>query len=98
MRTLSLSELHTVNGARASLLNVRVTDMEILVTNSARYVCGGSYYGHHVNAILYANEVHDLADRNLGYDLSQPFSHNGHLVQATPVTGGYIYKIIFDEG
>ncbi|MBS0287402.1 MAG: hypothetical protein JSR17_08905 [Proteobacteria bacterium] len=68
------------------------------MTNSSHFVAAGTYGGHRINVILYAYDVCDLYNKSLGYDLSKPFFHNGHLVNAIAVTGGHIYQFLFDEG
>lgn len=97
MRTLSISELHSVSAAKAALLRVSVTNVEILVTNASSFVSAGTFGGHRLNVILYPNAVHDLYDMPLNYDLSKPFFHNEHIVHATVVPGGHIYNFIFDD-
>lgn len=98
MRDLDITEIQEVHGAKFNVIKVTPSVIEILVTNSSRYVSAGTFGGHRLNVILYPNDVCDLSDISLGYDLSQPFFHNGHKVIAVPVDGGHIYQFLFDEG
>ncbi len=97
MRPLTTTECHLTSAAKAALLSVSVTEVDIIVTNASKFVSAGTYGGHRLNVILYPNDVHDLFDKSLNYDLSKPFFHNGHIVEATVVPGGHIYKFIFDD-
>ncbi len=98
MRSLTFLELQEVAGGKAFIQKLTPTVIEIVVTNSSRYVSSGTFGGHRLNVILYPNDVCDLYDNSLGYDFSGPFFHNGHMVNAIPVQGGHIYQFLFDEG
>ncbi len=98
MRELITNEIQQVAGAKMSVQKITPTEIEILVTNSSRFVSAGTYGGHRLNVILYPNDVRDLNDNSLGYDLSGPFFHNGHWVNPILVQGGHIYQFLFDEG
>ncbi len=97
MRILTSTECHLTSAAKAALLSVSVIAVEILVTNTSKFVSAGTFGGHRLNVILYPNGVYDLHDNPLNYDLSKPFFHNGHIVEAVAIPGGHIYKFIFDD-
>ncbi|MGD9591188.1 MAG: hypothetical protein AB7V32_01555 [Candidatus Berkiella sp.] len=98
MRMLSSLELQQVAGAKVFIQKATPTVIEIVVTNSSRFVSAGTYGGHRLNVILYPNDICDLQDNSLGYDFSNPIFHNGHYVNAIPIQGGHIYQFLFNEG
>lgn len=98
MRQLTLVEQQRVTGAQISVQKITSSGLEVVVTELSRFVSAGTYGGHRLNVILYANDVCDLYDKSLGYDLSETFFHNGHLVKAIPIADGHIYQFMFNEG
>lgn len=98
MRALTLTEIQKVSGAKTAVLKLTVVEMDILVTHSTLFSGTGTYGGHRLNMIIYPNEIHDLSDKLLPYDLSGTIYHNGHKIVPIAVEGGHIYKIYFDEG
>ncbi len=98
MRVLTKTEIAKVSGAKTVILKSTFVEMDILVTYSTRFLGTGTYGGHRLNMIIYPNEIHDLSDRLLPYDLSDTLFHNGHKIVPVAIEGGHIYKIFFDEG
>ncbi len=98
MREIIAEELKQVYGAGATVLKLTVVQMDIMVTHSGRFEGTGTYGGHRLNMILYANEVHNLNDKLLPYDVSEVFYHNGHKIVPMEVAGGHTYSIFFDQG
>ncbi|MGE3318526.1 MAG: hypothetical protein AB7I18_04445 [Candidatus Berkiella sp.] len=98
MRILNQDETKTVSGAKTAILKLNYVEMDVLVTYSTRFVGKGTYGGYWLGLILYPNEVHDLGDNLLPYDVSDVFFHNGHMIIPIPVEGGHIYKIMLGEG
>ncbi|MCS5709846.1 hypothetical protein [Candidatus Berkiella aquae] len=98
MRNLNKNEIHQVSGANTTVLKLTAVEMDILVTHSTRFVGSGTYGGHRLNMIIYANEIHDLNDQLLPFNLSEPVYYNGHKIMANAIDGGHIYKILFNQG
>ncbi len=98
MRRVTVEELKQVCGAGATVLKLTVVQMEIMVTHGDRFEGTGTYGGHRLNMILYANEVHSLNDKVLPYDVSDVFYHNGHKIVPTEISGGHRYSIFFNQG
>lgn len=98
MRMLTQREALEISGAKTAILKLTVVEMDILVTYSTRFMGTGTYGGHRLNMIIYPNEIHDLNDRLLPYNVSDTIFHNGHKIVPVEIEGGHIYKIFFDEG
>jgi hypothetical protein len=98
MRALNSNETKRVSGAKTAVLKLTHLEMDILVTNTTRFVGTGTYGGYWLNMILYPNAIHDLNNNPLAYDISGTFFHNGHKIIPVAVEGGHIYKVMFGEG
>lgn len=98
MRSLNNKESQMVSGAKTAVLKLTNLEMDILVTNTTRFVGTGTYGGYWLNMIMYPNEIHNLNDKLLPYDVTDVFFHNGHKIIPIAVEGGHIYKVMFGEG
>ncbi len=96
MRTLTQKEMASVSAAKAVVQTLTPSMMEIVVTYGSKFEAKGSYGGHRLNVILYANAIHDLHDRPISCDFSKPFLINTYLATALSVEGGHLYRIEFD--